>query len=360
MKAMCVIVMACLHAWHPLITQSGRVLKVGESDWLWSISAAATWLSVFPLVLPFTAGIALSVEWHRTAPARRRSIRLLSTAVLLFGAGVVLNLAAYGWSGWWVWNVLPFLSLGIAVLAGCALLGERPGLVAAAATGILALGFTEALRAQWLPGWRLGGDSWRPDWIVAILAGDPSSLHTWPFFPWHGMTTAGLLAGTWLRRSPEPAKWLGWAAGFGLMAVVTGDWRPRVWRSDLMGAPAFIVGPGHVLALIGFGGLLLGLCEGIAARLGATGNRILNPLSRGILAAYLVHQLFAVWIGQALVDGVDWPAVKAGRVPWSLYAAWILFPLAVLAVAWSSGWLWITAVAGRRLHLRVRKRARGA
>ena len=349
LKALCVIGMVAVHSFYWAATSHNGRLPVEETNTLLGIVRHGMVIGVLPLLLPFTAGCALRLEWS-WPDGRRRPIafrELLTHTAVLLALGYSMNLLAGGWYALWSWNVLQFMALSLAVIALVLRLGGTPALAFA---GLFVLMASDPLRNR-IPFYQ--GPGW-----MRILLGDPTDYHTWPFFPWFSTVVFGWLLCEGVLRWRDSACFrvlilvLGSAAA--ALALNAGRLIPLFDRLNLIGPRVMQPPAVAVVGIIAWAALLT-IAFSFVPRFPLKRYGVVRCFNAGILWIYLVHMIVGARAASLAGGWFDQRAVLAR--PGSLPAVTLLagFPSAMVLLSWFVGFMAIRCLHEKQIRIRVRR-----
>ena len=191
-KALCLVAMIFVHntiwwlSYHPF-AQSAAL-----EGWFNIPRIAAFFVMMFPA----TAGAALFFYFRQHEQAMLPPFKyILKRALILISVGFSMNLLAFGSESLFQWNVLQFFSLSMLVVYVCLrFLHLRWLLVMGSLSLVLA------------PVFRMLFEQHSDIYLIAILFGEPHSIHFWPFFPWFSMVAIGYILAHTLYRSVDATR----------------------------------------------------------------------------------------------------------------------------------------------------------
>ncbi len=319
-KFLCILFMVFIHATFWLVTDQDEVMNT--RSFLYPIINHTTFLGLFPLSLPITAGCGLRfyLEKIRTHTDWEsfRLLPLLKISIGIMLLGYVMTLLTWGGGHAFEWDVLHFVGLSYLVIALALKVTTVPVF---AVLGFFSFLLTDIVR-------QLVGAN--PGFLGAVLVGDQSGDFFWPFFPWFSTVVFGfVLAHCYIRFGKSSRfQW-----GLGLIALLGLGFAYTNQDLALVLDPQFVWGPGvfqpplgFIVGLMGFFSLLLLIFDGLNAYWPPSPNGVVRSFSQGILWIYLAHIIVGARLAQLYVK---W-------IPLSLWTV-LLFAFLMILFSWFVG-----------------------
>jgi len=264
--------------------------------WFWIIQ----YISYFILLIPVTAGAALFFYFrqHNTDKHLPKFSAVLIRAVVLCVIGFTMNVLAFGSAALWNWNVVQFFSLSMLVTYAVLRFGYHWQLFC---LGAGALFFAPALREYFI--------GYTDNYIVAIIIGEPSSTHLWPFLPWFAV----IVLGFWLAKisygKPNQTRiassLVAIGAGCMLLSAIAGKLLLEIDFTNLWGERVFQPPTGRMIGTIGVGLVSFGIVQLFFRNIKSVQYGIITAFSFGLLYIYVFHMIVGHRTQQLLLQTND-------------------------------------------------------
>ncbi|MCB0418340.1 MAG: DUF1624 domain-containing protein [Bdellovibrionales bacterium] len=317
-KALCVLVMVFIHSSFWLITSQDEVMNT--QSFMYPIVTHTTFLGLFPLSLPATAGCGLRLYLDRLQAQGRELeiLPLVRTSAAIMVLGYLMTLLTWGPSQGFEWDVLHFVGLSYLVISIALKLTTIPVMII---MGLMSMFATDIFRDLW---------STSNSFLAGILIGNDSGFFFWPFFPWFATLIFGFALTHFFLETKNSRVFQGICLAIGVALIAfslwLGDFFLTLNPENVWGENVFRPRLGFILGLMGFFSTLVTLGQWIGERVRWSNSDFIQSFSRGILWIYLIH----------IIVGARLASYYTKWVPLNVFTA-LLFSFSLIAFSYLVG-----------------------
>ncbi len=317
-KFLCVFFMVFVHCSFWLISVDDK--NVNIDNFLFPIINNSMFLGLFPLSIPFFAGVTLKL--HLNKFLKNQTIHsypfsmLVKISVFLIAASFLMNLFTWG-IRFLEWDVLQFIAISFMFIVIILKFLNHAFLVI--------ITFAILFLSPYLRDILINYDNF----FTAILVGTQRRESFWPFFPWFFTISIGYFAAHYYFAFKNLLYWKIGITFLGLLlflvGLLSGSMSIMLDPKNIWGSNIFQPSNRFILGIVGFSFLLLTFSIEISDRFEFSQYGIVNSFSKGILWIYLLHTVF----------GVHFSLLMRKITPLEIPA--LLFPSITLLFSWGVG-----------------------
>lgn len=330
-KFICVLVMIWVHAHFALISDFYRITDT--SGFFYRISEKFMFLSLFVMMLPILAGVALRTYENLDIG------KIAKLAILMAFFGFFMNALTWGPGYAFSWNVLQFLGLSFIAIS---FLMKYFSIREVFLLSLLVLFSAGPLRNI------LSGFS--NIYLVSIFTGADNRYIFWPFFPWFSLVGFGFIFAHLYEKYGDTGKFnLGtFLIGLSLIftAVLRNEASPFLDPKYIWGPSLFQPKIGFVLAIIGLFCVLISIANTFFNGIKLRKYGIINSYSKGILWIYLFQMFYSFYL--SIIVKAFFP-MKEPRM------AYFILPILMIFLSWQVGVISIKALQEKKLIITLKK-----
>ncbi|MCB0405953.1 MAG: DUF1624 domain-containing protein [Bdellovibrionales bacterium] len=317
-KALCVLVMVFIHSSFWLITSQDEVMNT--QSFMYPIVTHTTFLGLFPLSLPATAGCGLRLYLDRLqSVGKELEIRtLLKTSAAIMVLGYAMTVLTWGFSQGFEWDVLHFVGLSYLVIGLALKVTTIPVLII---MGLLSMFATDVLRELWASS---------NTFVTGVLIGNDSGFFFWPFFPWFATLVFGFALAHFFLETKNSRVFQGASMGMGVLFIAfslwLGDFFLILNPESVWGENVFRPRIGFIIGLMGFFSALVTFGQWLGEKGRWADSDFIQSFSKGILWIYLIH----------IIVGARLAAYYTRWIPLNVFTA-LLFSFSLIGFSYLVG-----------------------